>query len=398
MPITVYDPDRVKIKQLQDGICPIVEPEMEDILFKHDIKFEALDTYTWLRDIDTLIIAVGTPTVQGGIKADTSVLDEILKAVHSINPDINIVIKSTIPIRYCDDKVDELGLKIYHIPEFLRQGYAIQDMQRQRHIIVGKPSNATKDNATALAYYLFKSDKISVVSNATAAMAKLARNTFLALHIAYANELNILCKGAGVPYKDLKYLMGFDPRIHTSYMTPGPGYGGSCLPKDTRSLSYQSGELFPSWLVADADIKGGELLHGLVESNLRTTGIAYEWLKQQILESNAKVVTICGLTFKDETDDLRESRYLDIALALAKDPDLSSIEIRLTDTHDATAKYFKGKEDQFNFYSSYFEAIKGAELLVINHAGYTTELPEDVKVIDFTGYIDREDVQSWIAK
>lgn len=403
--ITVRDVSIQKIRMLNNQECPIVEPDMCDALFdtisrQIPIKFEALDLgYTWLLDTDYVIVAVGTPTVKGSLQADTSAIDHILDHVKSINSKCKVVIKSTVPITYCDTKAAELGLQIMHIPEFLRQGYAISDATNQLYTIVGKSSNVTEEEAQETAAVLFNKPMNIVVPNKTAALAKLARNTFLALHIAYANELNLLCKSTDIDYCKLRDLMELDSRINCTYMTPSPGYGGSCLPKDTRSLAYQYSHLVSDWLPGIAKQQG--LLNGLVNSNLAVTGSAYAWVLS-ILEKypDLSTVGICGLTFKSNTDDTRESRYYDIAKALMEDTMHVRKSIMLTDSHDAVAAHYAN--DKY-FTQDLAKVMESSDILIINHSEYADFIEQsNAKVIiDFTDSIkpmQGRGVYTWTAR
>jgi UDPglucose 6-dehydrogenase len=313
--VVCVDKDATKIAKLKRGEIPIFEPGLE-ALVADNVKAGRLsfttDLTTAVPDAEAVFIAVGTPSRRGDGFADlTYVYDAAGEIADSLKGYTVIVTKSTVPVG-TTSKVEEIVRKkrpsaefdVVSNPEFLREGSAIEDFQRPDRVVVGTESDRARTVMRALYRPLFLNEKTPFVfaSRETSELIKYAGNAFLATKITFINEMADLCERSGADIQDVARGIGLDGRIGSKFLNAGPGYGGSCFPKDTLALVRQASEYgAPSRLV--------EAVIGV--NDARKTRMA-EKITTAFGGVKGKTVAILGVTFKPNTDDMRDSPSLAI--------------------------------------------------------------------------------------
>ena len=309
------DIDQKKIDTLLEGKEPFYEPGLSRLL-KKNIKAGRLSFTTNLakplNQSNFIFICVGTPPKKDG-SADLSYVKQVAKDINKYAKTGKIVvIKSTVPAGTCKILEKLLGknsTKIFNTvscPEFLREGRAIYDFFHPDRIVVG----ATKDSIGFKVMNLFakiKTHKI-VTTRETAELIKYASNAFLATKISFINEIANLCEKVSADVDEVAKGMGFDKRINPYFLKAGIGYGGSCFPKDVKALRQIAGGTGYNF----------KLLKSVIEVNNKQRKLFIDKIKKEIGNLNRKTVTVLGLAFKDNTDDIRESAAIDIIKALQK--------------------------------------------------------------------------------
>ncbi len=314
---TVYcvDKNKTKIENLNKGIVPIYEPGLEEILKKNFLRKRLLfttDLKFAVKNSDIIFICVGTPTQKKRNSAD---LKYVFKAAKDICKYINkykiIITKSTVPVSTGDkiEKIfrDKKKLKYVDVvsnPEFLREGEAIRDFVYPDRVVIG--TNSKKANKILKSLYLpiiKKDSRYLLTSRRGAELIKYASNAFLATKISYINELANLCEKTKVDIKDVSEGMGLDQRIGDRFLRAGPAYGGSCFPKDTRAI-------------LDTSIKYKvklSIIRSVIKSNEDRKKLLIKKVKKILnYRLKNKVITFLGVTFKPNTDDMREASSLDM--------------------------------------------------------------------------------------
>ena len=312
---TVYcvDKDQEKINMLNKGVIPIYEPGLTEIVNKNylsnRLKFTS-DLGVAVKNSDIIFICVGTPTSRKNKSAD---LQYVYRAAVQISKYINkfkiIVTKSTVPV-YTGDKIEKIILKkkrkklfeIVSNPEFLREGDAIRDFRFPDRIIVGSNNKKVTKKLESLYEPLIKKGAIFFSTNRRGAeMIKYASNAFLATKISYINEIANLCEKIDVNVEDVSIGMGLDKRIGGRFLRAGPAYGGSCFPKDTNAITV-TGDLFKTDL---------SIIKAVIKSNSKRMILLIERIKS-ILPNKIKNknIAVLGVTFKPNTDDMRQSSSL----------------------------------------------------------------------------------------
>lgn len=306
--VTCVDVDKDKIKTLNDGKSPIFEPGLEELMKKNsDLLEYTLDAKNAYKDADVIFIGVGTPEKKDG-SANLKYVYTVAKEIaDSIEHDTIIVIKSTVPIgtnkkmeKYIKDNLKDKSLKVEIVsnPEFLSQGTAVRDTLHAQRIVLGVPSkNAEK--VMKEVYDGFGQPYV-ITNRESAEMIKYASNDFLALKISYINEIANLCEITGANIQDVAKGMGMDKRIGDKFLNAGIGYGGSCFPKDTKALS---------WL---ANFNDYELktIKAAIEVNENQKLKLIKKARKYYDSFDGLTVAVLGLTFKPNTDDLREAPSL----------------------------------------------------------------------------------------
>ena len=318
--VTCIDKDTDKIVSIKAGIMPIYEPGLKDLVARN-VAANRLHFTTELSPVvaeaDAVFIAVGTPTRRGDGHADlTYVFDAARELAGHLTGYTVIVTKSTVPvgtgrevesiIRTTSPNAD---FDVASNPEFLREGAAISDFMRPDRVVVGAESERAQDVLRALyrPLYLIETP-ILVTSLETSELIKYASNAFLAVKISYINQMADLCEKVGADVHDVARGMGLDKRIGNKFLHPGPGYGGSCFPKDTLALVRTAD---------DHDAVLGIVNEVVVYNDSRKRSMAQRVTAAADGDVGGKVVAILGLSFKPETDDMRDSPSIDIISALS---------------------------------------------------------------------------------
>jgi UDPglucose 6-dehydrogenase len=318
MEVTCIDNDESKIEKLRRNIIPIYEPGLEEIVTRAsqrgNLKFSSQ-----LSDInyaDIIIIAVGTPSLPTG-KADLSYLMRAIDDITKISTgEKTLIIKSTVPIGTANmirAKLENMKINNrFHLisnPEFLREGSAVYDFLKPDRIIVGTNSNSARKVAQNLYQPLTTQDvPLFITDNTTAETIKYSANAYLAMRVAYINEMADLCEKVGASIDHVAQGMGMDHRIGRHYLHAGPGYGGSCFPKDTQALSHIAQNNNISLSIVDAVIAANDT---------RKLNLARR-IVNSFKQHDCHKIAILGLTFKADTDDMRDSAALVIIPELLK--------------------------------------------------------------------------------
>ena len=373
---TVYcvDKDQKKIDLLNKGIVPIFEPGLEEILkknYKQRKLFFTSDLNKAVINSDIIFICVGTPTKKNSNSADLKYVLSVAKDLKKIIKKYKIIItKSTVPVSTGDQIERILGnlkkkklVDIVSNPEFLREGEAIRDFIYPDRVIIGTDSK--KANKILKSLYLpiiKKPSRYFNTSRRGAELIKYASNAFLASKISFINEMANLCEKAGVNIKDVSMGMGSDQRIGDRFLRAGPAYGGSCFPKDTRAL-IDIGNKFKTDL---------SIVKSVVNSNEnRKTLLTKKVEKILGHKLKNKNITFLGVTFKPNTDDMREASSIQMIKYLNK----KNSKIKYYDP-SGEKKDFKGLKN-VNYCNSISSACYKADLVILH-----TEWNE-FKLLDF---------------
>jgi UDPglucose 6-dehydrogenase len=308
--VICVDKDHAKIRRLQAGFIPVYEPGLA-LLVERNLQAGRLafatDIHPSVGEADILLIAVGTPSRPGdGFPDLTSVFEVARYIAPRMDAFITVVIKSTVPVG-TGDAVEglirklrpEAQFEVVTNPEFLREGAAVEDFKCPDRIVVGTNSKRARRLMTELYRPLFvKHTPMVFTDRRTAEMIKYAANAFLAMKVVFINEMADLCEAVGANVEELARGVGLDPRIGTKFLSAGPGYGGSCFPKDMRAL-MRIAQLASSPL---------QLIETVVELNeRRKAGMAERIISACHGTVNGKTIAVLGLTFKPNTDDMRNA-------------------------------------------------------------------------------------------
>ena len=317
--VVCVDKDEKKIAELDKNIMPIYEPGLADLV-KRNVDAQRLsfstDLASSVKDCDAIFIAVGTPSRRGDGHADLSYVYAASEEIaDSITKPTVIVTKSTVPVGTGDEVEHILEKKqprdrfsVVSNPEFLREGAAIRDFKRPDRIVIGTEDDWSKDVMTEIYRPLFLNESpILFTGRRTAELIKYAANAFLATKITFINEIADLCEKVGADVQEVSRGIGLDNRIGSKFLHAGPGYGGSCFPKDTLALLKTAQDNDSPVRIVEAVVQvndqrkramGRKVVHAL-GGNVR-----------------GKKVALLGLTFKPNTDDMRDAPSITIAQTL----------------------------------------------------------------------------------
>ncbi|MCL2662658.1 MAG: nucleotide sugar dehydrogenase [Oscillospiraceae bacterium] len=292
--VTAFDVMQSKVDAVNDRISPVSDVEVEEYITSKPLNLRGTtDSFVAYKDAEYIIVAVPTNYDPVLNFFDTSIVDAVIADVVAINPNAVIVVKSTVPVGYTESAKKRLGTdNIIFSPEFLREGQALYDNLYPSRIIVGEKSERAKVFGSLLLRGALKKDVPVLYTGSTEAEAvKLFANTFLALRVSFFNELDTYAEIRGLDTAQIIEGVCYDPRIGTTYNNPSFGYGGYCLPKDTKQLRANFRDV-PS-----------NLIEAIVDAN-RTRK---DHIAEQILAKNPEVVGIYRLTMKVSSDNFRQS-------------------------------------------------------------------------------------------
>jgi UDPglucose 6-dehydrogenase len=320
--VTVVETDARKLAALHEGCMPIYEPGLEKLV-RENVKAGRLaftgDLAAAVRDAEAVFIAVGTPTRRGDGHADlTYVYAAAEQVAHALTGYAVIVTKSTVPVgtsRAIAEIVStvrpDLDFDVASNPEFLREGNAIGDFMRPDRVVIGAESDHAREVLGRLYRPLYLIEAPIVFTGIeTAELTKYAANAFLAMKVTFINEMADLCEKVGADVHDIARGIGLDGRIGRKFLHPGPGYGGSCFPKDTLALVRTAQDYgAPSRLVETT----------VAVNDARKSNMAMRVINACGGSVRGKTIALLGLTFKPETDDMRDAPSLSIVARLAGD-------------------------------------------------------------------------------
>jgi len=361
--VICVDKDQNKINNLKQGIIPIYEPGLEELVLKNyknkRLKFST-DLNDSIKKSDIVFICVGTPTKKNGTGAD---LGQIYSVAKEISPSINrfkiIITKSTVPVTTGDEiekiiskKINKEKFSVVSNPEFLREGEAIRDFIYPDRIVIG--ANDKKSSRILRNLYsplISKGAKFISTKRRAAELIKYAANAFLATKITFINEIANLCEKTDIDVEDISIGIGLDKRIGSRFLRAGPAYGGSCFPKDTKAIVT----------TADKFKINLSVIKSVINSNSSRSKLLLTKVKG-ILNNKIRNKKICflGVTFKANTDDMRDSSSLEMIPFLSK----KGAKIKYYDPTGFKKEFNKLKN--VNFKNSIKDAVKEADLVILH--------------------------------
>ena len=359
--VTCVDVDEAKIRDLNNGKIPIYEPGLETIVEKNveagRLHFTT-DVKSAVKQALVVFLAVGTPPKEDG-SPDMSFYQSAAKDIaESMNGYKVLVTKSTVPVgtgKWLREFVSEnlttpTNFGVASNPEFLREGAAIEDFMRPDRVVIG----SNEEDAIAIMKDLYRplyliETPIVITSLEAAELIKYAANAFLATKITFINEVANLCDAVGCDVHDVARGMGMDKRVGNKFLHPGPGYGGSCFPKDTRALTTVADKFNVETLIVDA----------VIEANERQREAMIPKIEQLVGDLNGKTIAVLGLSFKPETDDMRESPAIDIVRTMQ----LRGAKIKAFDP--VAMEEAKRELPDIEYAESEYDAVSDADALVI---------------------------------
>jgi len=361
--VICVDKDQNKIKNLKQGIIPIYEPGLEELVLKNyknkRLEFST-DLSNSIKKSDVVFICVGTPTKKNGTGADLSQIFSVAKEIsRSINKFKIIITKSTVPLttgnkieKILSKKINKNKFSVVSNPEFLREGEAIRDFIYPDRVVIGAND---KKSATKLrnlySPLISKGAKFISTNRRAAELIKYASNAFLATKITFINEIANLCEKAEIDVEDISIGIGLDKRIGSRFLRAGPAYGGSCFPKDTKAIVN----------TADKFKINLSVIKSVINSNSVRSKLLLKKINE-ILNNKIKNKKICflGVTFKANTDDMRDSSSLEMIPFLSK----KGAKIKYYDPTGFKKEFSSLKN--VSFANSIVEAVKKSELVVLH--------------------------------
>ena len=372
--VICVDKDSKKVENLKNGIIPIYEPGLEELVLKN-YKNNRLKFSTNLKESvsksDIIFICVGTPTKKNGNGADLTQIFNVAKEIRSSISKFKIIItKSTVPVTTGDEIEKIIGQKkskklfsVVSNPEFLREGEAIRDFSYPDRVVIGtKNKKANKILKNLYSPLISKGAKYVNTSRRAAELIKYAANAFLATKITFINEIANLCEKIDVNIEDISIGMGLDKRIGSRFLRAGPAYGGSCFPKDTKSITTTADKFNTNLSVIKSVIKSNE------NRSLLLLKRVFHLLKGKVKN---KKICFLGVTFKANTDDMRDSSSLSMIPSLVR----KGAKVNYYDPTGEKNEFKKIKN--VNFSKNIKSAIKDSDLVIIH-----TEW-NDFKTINF---------------
>ena len=360
--VTCVDKDAGKIAALQRGEIPIFEPGLAEIVannMRQERLFFTTDLAPSVRNADAVFIAVGTPSRRGDGHADLTYVFEAAKEIAAALDGFTVVVtKSTVPVGTGDDverilreTAPSCDVAVVSNPEFLREGAAISDFKRPDRIVVGIEDERAREVMSEIYRPLYLNQPpILFTSRRTAELTKYAANAFLATKITFINEIADLCERAGANVQDVARGIGLDNRIGSKFLHAGPGYGGSCFPKDTLALIKTGQDM-------GAPIRIVETVAAV--NTQRKRAMAGKVLEACGGSVAGKKIALLGLAFKPNTDDMRDAPSIDIVAAL----EAAGAHIAAYDPESMAQA--RPLMDKVTFCRDPYECVEGAQALVI---------------------------------
>ncbi|MEW6416958.1 MAG: UDP-glucose/GDP-mannose dehydrogenase family protein [Nitrospirota bacterium] len=359
--VTCVDKDEKKVKALKKGLIPFYEPGLEE-LAKRNIKQGRLNFTTKIADAVNsslvIFIAVGTPP-RGDGYTDMKYVEEVARGIARHLDEYKVIVtKSTVPVGTGEklreiiskNLKEQIDFDIVSNPEFLREGSAIEDFMRPNRVVIGAKSQQAIAIMKDLYKPLYLIETPFVITNIeTAELIKYASNSFLATKISFINEMANLCEKVGADIHMVAKGMGLDQRIGSKFLHPGPGFGGSCLPKDTNALLK---------IAEKHNIELG-IIKAVARANERQRELMIKKIKDTMGVLEDKTIAILGLSFKPNTDDIREAPSLYIIEGLLKE----RANIRVYDP--VSMKEVERIISGIKYCKDSYDAAKGADALVI---------------------------------
>ena len=357
------DVDPAKIALLAQGRVPFYEPGLDEVLQRNIEAGRLHFTTSWeeVADFaDVHFICVGTPQAAGAQRADMSqVFGSVEALAPHLKPDALVVGKSTVPVGTAAALADLLatkaaaGVEVAWNPEFLREGFAVQDTLHPDRLVVGVRSQRAEDLLREVyAPVTAEGTPFLVTDFPTAELVKVAANSFLATKISFINAMAEVCEAAGADVTQLAEAIGYDPRIGNRFLAAGLGFGGGCLPKDIRAFMARAGELGADEAVA--------FLREVDQINLRRRAHTVDLAREALGGAfRNRRITVLGATFKPDSDDVRDSPSLDVAVAISN----AGADVVVHDPKglsNAERVY-----PHMSYVQDITEAMRGAELVVL---------------------------------
>jgi UDPglucose 6-dehydrogenase len=321
--VLCMDTDEEKISKLKKGESPIYEPEIEEMIMSNSLNNRLNFTTNLKKTVefaDVIFIAVGTPTNEDNVPE----LKYIFKAAREIASNMDsykvLVVKSTVPVgtgrkiraiveRVLKKKNSNIEFDMASNPEFLREGTAIYDFMYPDRVVIGVENERSKGIMTKLYNFHINANKPYIVSTIKAAeMIKYVSNAFLATKISYINEIAIMCERYNIDVSVVAKGMGLDKRIGDKFLMPGPGFGGSCFPKDTKGLMH----------IGKTIGYEPQIVKAVIEVNNRQINFIIKKIENLVKNFSGKAISVLGASFKPDTDDIRESPAIPIIEFLLK--------------------------------------------------------------------------------
>jgi len=360
--VTCVDKDASKIERLQKGEIPIFEPGLEDLVAQNVREgrlFFTTDPREAISKADAVFIAVGTPSRRGDGHADLSYVYAAAEGIADMMDGYTVVVtKSTVPVGTGDEveaiikkRRPDAQFAVVSNPEFLREGAAIEDFKRPDRVVVGTDDQRARDLMRELYRPLYLNETpIVFTARRTSELIKYAANAFLAMKITFINEVADLCDAVGANVQEVAKGIGLDKRIGSKFLHAGPGYGGSCFPKDTLALMKTARD-------SGAPIE-------LIETTVRVNSARKQAMAHKIVEAmggnvKGKTIAILGLTFKPNTDDMRDAPALDII------PELQAEGAVVKAFDPEGMKEAKAMLKDVSFASGPYECLEGADAVAI---------------------------------
>lgn len=354
------DVDAAKIGQLKEGKVPFFEPDLEELLVQELASGRLTFTtdFAEIADCDVHFICVGTPQQKDGLAADMSYVNASVESVALVAKSGSLIVgKSTVPVGTADRlraRIKEINsnVELAWNPEFLREGFAVEDTLRPNRLVVGVTSDTSEEILKEVYAPLIANDVPWIRADLpTAELVKVAANSFLATKISFINAIAEICEASGGDVTVLAKAIGYDPRIGSRFLQAGIGFGGGCLPKDIRAFMARSEELGAQQSL--------EFLREIDSINLRARQRMIDLVRADIgMDLKGKRIAVLGAAFKPDSDDVRDSPALDIAAQIAA----AGADVRV---HDPKAiEPARRRHPHLDYHDQIEECIKDADVIL----------------------------------